>query len=502
MRRGRAFLVVALICAVLATGAVQSVAQQQRRQLLKGGAAQGGSSLANMDSFALALLLGGLRGPLVMFLWMQSEASKSNRDLGGVETQIEWIRLLQPEFDTVHLFQIWNKAYNISAQIAGWAGKYLVILDAVDYINNIERQRPDNVNILSTKGGIFNDKLGGSQEKAYYDRRVREDTKWRQADPVRFGGSRLTRLSPMLNEDGTIRKEYLEPRLEVPAAPDNQVPTAYDGSELQFLKRYQPFPYGIPARALGYNYLKRSQVLQATTGQQHLQMGAIVVDSRPALTLRQWADAELDRGIAAEARLLGISLPTDRFDTFLAAAKSNPLAMSPEQIKSREVDLREAITDYSLSVLLMQDALTDFRRHLAIPEYQMHVEMYQSHLDHLEAAIPMVQADLNLLKAVGAAPAERQRLLADARVMYTKAIRGFKLVRLCYFSEPQAIAHLLPPGTNRKSMNSLSDAQVERCLQAVNKSNNDKGYDPFADDVREYHSYAQRAQSRLAMIGQ
>ena len=67
-----------------------------------------------MPSFATALLLGGLRGPLVMFLWPNSETSKREHHLEDVDTEIEWIRLLQPEFDTVHLFQIWNKAYATS----------------------------------------------------------------------------------------------------------------------------------------------------------------------------------------------------------------------------------------------------------------------------------------------------------------------------------------------------------------------------------------------------
>lgn len=501
MRRGRTFLVVALICAVLATGVVQSLAQQQRQRLLKGNAAQTGSSLANMDSFALALLLGGLRGPLVMFLWMQSENAKSSRDLEGVETQIEWIRLLQPEFDTVHLFQIWNKAYNLSAQVASWPGKYLVILDAIDYINTIDRQRPDNVNMVSAMGGIYNDKLAGSAEKAYYDRRVREDTRWRKADPVRIAGARMPRLPSMLNEDGTIRQEYLTPRFPVSDANDHGIPTVYDGSELQFLKRYEPFPYGISPRALGYDYLKRAQILQAATGQRHIQLGAIVVDARPALTLRQWADAERDRGVAAEARLLSVTPPADRFDAFLATAKSNPLALSAEQLKSRQEDLREAKIDDALAIKLMQDAVTEFRRHMAIPEYQMHVDMYQSHLDHLPAAIALAQGDLDMLSAVGAAPAERQRLLSDAREQYQQALRGFRIVRLRYFSDRTAYGRLLPPGSTLKTLDTLSDEQLAQFVQVVIKSATDKGYDEFADDVREYDSYIQRAQSRMAMLG-
>ena len=134
------------------------------------------SSLAGMDTYALALLLGGLRGPLVMVLWAQSEAQKADRDLEGINTQIEWIRRLQPEFDTVHVFQMWNKAYNLSVQMVGLSNKYTTILDAADYGWSIDAERPDNLNIIKELGRIYADKLGSSNpEKHYYRERMRKE---------------------------------------------------------------------------------------------------------------------------------------------------------------------------------------------------------------------------------------------------------------------------------------------------------------------------------------
>ena len=151
MKRGRTTIIAVLIVALLATGAMQMLVQRQRTKMHARGAAgqQSNSSLSRMDSYALALLLGGLRGPLVMFLWTQSESQKGNRDLQGLDTQIEWIRLLQPEFDTVHLFQIWNKAYNLSVQMAALSNKYATILDAIDYARSVDSERPNNINIFA-----------------------------------------------------------------------------------------------------------------------------------------------------------------------------------------------------------------------------------------------------------------------------------------------------------------------------------------------------------------
>lgn len=501
MKRGRSFLVVALICALLATGAVQTFAQRQRHYLIKGSSGQASTSLANMDNFALALLLGGLRGPLVMFLWMQSENTKKTRNLEGVETQIEWIRLLQPEFDTVHLFQIWNKAYNLSAQLASGAGKYLVILDSLDYANTIDRQRPDNLNILSAMGGIYNDKLGGSEDKAYFNRRIRTESKWRPADPPRLTGSRPMRFTSLLNEDGTIRSQYLEQRFAQPATTGTGVTEVYDGSALQFLKRYEPFPYGISPRALGYNYHKRAQVLQSTTGQQHIQVGPMVIDSRPALTLRQWSEDEWNMGVDAEARLLEIKLPPVRFDALVAGGKADPLKLTAAQVKAHDADLKEGIDGYTLSIKVMQDSIAEFHRHLSNPQYRMHIEMYQAHLDHLAAVTLLVQGDLDLLKSLKATADEKQQLLADARGRYKQAAREFRIICLRYYSDPRAFAGLLPPNWQPTVFATLSDEKLEQLTQAVIRLSDERGYDTYESDLREYDSYRERALTRLGFLG-
>jgi hypothetical protein len=133
-RRGRTGIVIALIVSLLASAGTRFWSDSRRDVAIprRGENVSTNTSLSSMNSFALGLLLGGLRGPLVMFLWTQSESQKADRNLEGIDTQIEWIRLLQPEFDTVHIFQIWNKAYNLSVQMASLSNKYSVILDAMD----------------------------------------------------------------------------------------------------------------------------------------------------------------------------------------------------------------------------------------------------------------------------------------------------------------------------------------------------------------------------------
>jgi hypothetical protein len=215
-----------------------------------------------MNSFALALLLGGLRGPLVMILWTSSEAQKSEKNLEDFDTKVEWIRMLQPEFDTVHIFQIWNKAYNISVQMASNANKYITILDAIEYAKDVDRERPNNINILYQIGSVYFDKLGGASEKEYYRKRVREeslphktDAKIKRNDP----GWRPMMMDSLLDAKGMVLPDKLEPRFPRPA--DLPADSDWnDGSELQYLAKYQP----LLLRPLAAG--DRLQLLQALAG--------------------------------------------------------------------------------------------------------------------------------------------------------------------------------------------------------------------------------------------
>src|SRR5581483_6228589 len=176
---GRATIVAVLIIALLGSAATRHWADDVRGEPIVA-ASSSGRSLSGMNSYALALLLGGLRGPLVMFLWSSSESQKTENNLEDFDSKIEWIRLLQAEFDTVHIFQIWNKAYNISVQMATLGNKYRTILDALDYAHRVDQEKPNDINIIAAIGQIYFDKLANSSEKFYYRQRVRDDTMARQ----------------------------------------------------------------------------------------------------------------------------------------------------------------------------------------------------------------------------------------------------------------------------------------------------------------------------------
>src|SRR4051812_6221798 len=80
-RGGRTFIVLMLIGSLIISALTRSWAEHLRlsaKTVAGDPVAQPAEQRAsNLPSFALALLLGGLRGPLVMILWTSSESQKT-----------------------------------------------------------------------------------------------------------------------------------------------------------------------------------------------------------------------------------------------------------------------------------------------------------------------------------------------------------------------------------------------------------------------------------------
>src|SRR5207237_9893210 len=110
-------------------------------------------------------------------------------------------------------------------------------LDAYDYGQRVNAQRPNDINIVYAIGGLYFDKFGNAQgEKNYYRKRVRDESKPHPSkqkllrdDP----GWRRLELDPAIDEKGNVLPQYLKPN--GPLLVDAKNPEErYDGSELQF----------------------------------------------------------------------------------------------------------------------------------------------------------------------------------------------------------------------------------------------------------------------------
>lgn len=505
-RAGRLPVVLVMILALVCCGLTGNWAYQWKDQHAGDHpvVAQRGA-LGSMNSYSLALMLGGLRGPLVMVLWSKVEGQKIDRDLEDVDTMIEWIRLLQPEFDTVHIFQIWNKAYNISAMMASSASKYQTILDAIDYARRVEAEKPGDLNILDQMARVFGEKLGGQavQERAFYRKQFMEDSltdaNRRKAYPEDDKTYRRMGVKFFESKNGPLLTETndLDPRLVVDRYPrPANLPASSEwntGAEFQYLKPFQPFPLGIPPVAIGYNYAKQAQVAMTVGGQKPLQLSDTVIDTYPGILMKQWSEFELDRAVGYEGRAFGIG-GNNPIPAFVAAQHSPPTA-TPASPR----DLQDAVYCYGLCARLSEGALKEYERHLSNPQYVNPYMSYTSQLIELRAQDTLTAADYAYVQSFlpGAA---RASLLADAQGRYRDALSRYKRIVLMYCVEPSIRQRIFPRGAVNVDL--LSDEQLDQLyatyVQAVlSMPENMREYD---DQRTEYGISVNRAQIRVDQL--
>ena len=565
--RGRTLTACMILVSFIATTVLQHVTQQMHHELVKNTGSE--AKISNLNSFSLALLLGGLRGPLVMMLWTSSETQKQETDLEDFDSKIELIRLLQPEFDSVHLFQMWNKAYNVSVQMANKPNKYATILDALEYGHKVDEQRPDDINILSQLGQIYFDKLGNSQEKDYYIDRVLHETFPDEritvpADRISgleailtqagvdaakrdnmigqakrngwFTANKLTTdaIRPLLNGPGvtyavvaptvfseTGRRVRLDPMLDLngyllptlvngtPRPADLPADSEWNnGSELQYLKPFEPFPYGIPPMALGWNYYKRCQVLKDFTHQKHLQLSEVVVDNRPAINLKLWGEAEWGMGRAVEMRAFGLKAPKADNTADVRALAEMPTAPMP--LTTSLADLaaaKEAAYHYDLVATIVEHAFAEYQRH---EKHHAATANFRSHYDSMSAMKALCLGDRDYLRAMLLAPGDGQRasLLKQCADEYNAAMLLWEKMILRYYVSDQVAAGApqlgfagYPRGFNKDNIDSLPAAQVHKLtFQVAAFLAAHREYDA-ENDRHEAERYFRRAYQRLLQLG-
>jgi hypothetical protein len=510
-RASRLPIVAAMVVGIVAAGALRHVAiahQERSTRAVAAGSGSGprASALGSMNSFALALLLGGLRGPLAMILWATSEAQKTERNLEDFDTKVEWIRLLQPEFDTVHLFQIWNKAYNISVQMASLPNRYATILDALEYASDVDKERGGNVNIMNAVAQVYSNKLGTvHSEKTYYRRMVREQSfvppDWkgpddpRTADRTGQAGWQRRRMDPKLDPKGNILPELLVATAPRPAdLPPNQ--DWNDGSELQYLKKYQPFPDGLSPYALAYNYSKRAQVLMTVGKQSPLQLSAAVIDSRPGMELNLWAHDEWDRGRQFELQAWGAPPQSEKLAMEMATA-----GLPPDRPLVNAAAAETALTCYRRAAQVALDSIVEFRRHQQNPEYMDRGLNFESHMDDMAALAPYMEADHDYLKAATAGAQERETLLRRAADNYQKAIGAYQLIALRYYIDDGVAARAFPKDVTRATIHtSTNRQQQDEIMNRVRQEHQKVGLGMIQEEYMEYETYINRATTRLGQL--
>ena len=499
-KTGRVAIVSVLIVSLLLTALTQNWARSQRERANRGTSPISTGSqtrISGMNSFTLALLLGGLRGPLVMMLWTSSETQKQDKNLEDFDTKVELIRLLQPEFDSVLIFQIWNKAYNISVQMSSIFNKYTTILDAIDYGKAALAAKPDNINAIVAVADVYFNKLGNASEKQSYRAYVRRETqphakqqRLEKTDP----GWRRIEVDPVLDSNGNLLPDLIRPTRQRPAELPADQPFN-DGSEMQYLKPFQPFKYGVSPIAIAYNYYMQGQTLQRTTHAKHAQLSDQVVDSRPAIALKFWAEEEQELGRRNEQKAFNVSVPStvDRLELEM------PTANVPLTQKANDpAKLTEAAYNYDRSAQVAAAGRVEYARHLK--EYPNNAFTYASHIDGLSATEHYSLADAAYLRAMTTTGEEQSRQLAIARKEYAETIDRYQRIMMKYYTDDQLMAAVLPNVTKEQLDSVSAESVAQATMRLQNAINRGQAADSHMEDRTEYMTYIGRCSLRIQLM--
>jgi hypothetical protein len=553
-----------LIISLLGAGFTRHFTLEQRRrvEVARGTSESPSGNLSRLNSFALGLVLGGLRGPLVMALWTSSESQKTERRLSDFDTKIELIRLLQPEFDTVHLFQVWNKAYNISAQMANVPNKYTTILDALDYAFSVDRERPRNINMLATIGALYFDKFGGASEKGYFSPRLAEETLpsqervrvtfaadqretvVRQArlsgatpvaavprempnDPSRLylilrkpiadhlqaqlktpnvefnvrpaaseqrrdNAGRPTEHQVLLDENYNVLPQFLATR-----SGDTPTHTEADGSQMPYLKKFEPYRLGVSPYVIGYNYFKRAQWLQYNLGLKHAQISAPIVSSRPALALKKWSEEEWKHARYSEIELFDFKAPTE--DSKAEPVTANLPLDAPVPLTPL---LDQIIYRYERSAEAAQAAVDEYNLHLAAGNYPGDFTKYASHVESSVAHRQLMLGDALYLRAMKT-PAERTDLAKQAAEHYQAAANLYTRHILRFYLSDEQVPQVLQFVSRVDADNPLRlpDDKLPTTLFRLKALHAASGFQlTNSEDFVEINAYVERAYARLIQI--
>jgi len=132
----------------------------------------------SLDSFLISfprLTLGGFRGLVAAFLWIQAEDDKNDRKWEQLETKYDIIGALEPYFVSVYIYHAWNQAYNLSAQWYDPDAKYKWVIDGLTYLYKGETFNPQAADLVLEEGQMYFLKLGGAFERLYYRAHWRSD---------------------------------------------------------------------------------------------------------------------------------------------------------------------------------------------------------------------------------------------------------------------------------------------------------------------------------------
>lgn len=162
-----ASMTVAVVCLAVAAP-VQMRIDEVRKDLV----AEHVMPTQDMLPAATSAVLGGFRGIAVDILWIQADAKINKKQFYQLKTYYELIATLQPNFASVWEFNMWNLAYNISAEWGHPEEKWEWIRQGINFGKKGLKYNPDSPGLHRWVGWLYYSKVN---KDPYFVRMLREE---------------------------------------------------------------------------------------------------------------------------------------------------------------------------------------------------------------------------------------------------------------------------------------------------------------------------------------
>jgi hypothetical protein len=131
--------------------------------------------LGDLPSEAVIVILGGFRGPYVVWLWIKAEEEKQQKVHFDLLDRYTKIAAFQSDYPQMWAYRIWDIVWNLTVQWQSKERKYEWIRRGIEFGTEGYRRNPRSAVILESMGRIYAEKLGRSQEAPFYRQRIKED---------------------------------------------------------------------------------------------------------------------------------------------------------------------------------------------------------------------------------------------------------------------------------------------------------------------------------------
>jgi hypothetical protein len=395
-------------------------------------------SETSLQSLAVAfprLTLGGFRGLLATYLWIQAENDKNDRKWVELETKYDIIGALQPYFISVYVFHAWNQAYNLSAQFHDNDAKYKWVLDGLAYLNKGEDYNPNTPDILVEQGHMYFLKLGGSYERIFYRQHWRDDIsrfheynsstlskKNDRTEALKLVHEFVMRVGPENKEAASKTKDPAELQklniFHTAELPDPSEKTSKIGYGISivdptlFTHRADGKPAGDPMRfrwGLSPYYFAYVTYKRTIAAGPPSTTAMRVVDSWPAMSLRLWCRDDMYFSQQTMNALFGT-------DGEVESARPDDAARQ-EYITNKYSELEDC---YRNVAMIAPRSLEEFEQHLL--RYPMNKAIHRKHIKETKSYEVMGVAEHALLRALIQWQKDGRQLTPASRALFEAAL--------------------------------------------------------------------------------